>query len=120
MLSLILVAADGAVGAACRYGAGLFFTVFFGGVFPLGTLFVNVAGCFIIGAMFSALASHVHGALGMFLIQGFCGALTTFSTFSLESFRLLHEGRLLRALLNIALNIILGLCAVLLGMFLFA
>lgn len=54
MLSLILVAAGGAVGAACRYGAGLFFTVFFGGVFPLGTLFVNVAGCYYRGDVFSS------------------------------------------------------------------
>ena len=51
MTSLLLVAAGGALGALCRYGAGLLSTVLFGRGFPVGTLMVNVAGCFIIGVV---------------------------------------------------------------------
>ncbi len=120
MTSLLLVAAGGALGALCRYGAGLLSTVLFGRGFPVGTLMVNVAGCFIIGAVYAAMAEQVHGMLATFLIQGFCGALTTFSTFSLDCFRLLHEGRTGSAAANAALNMVLGLGAAALGLSLFA
>lgn len=120
MGSLLLVAAGGALGAACRYGAGILSAALFGRRFPVGTLLVNVAGCFIIGAVFSAVAEQAHGPLGVFLIQGFCGALTTFSTFSLDSFQLLRAGRAGSAAANVVLNMALGLGAAVLGLSLFA
>ena len=61
MTSLLLVAAGGALGALCRYGAGLLSTVLFGRGFPVGTLMVNVAGCFIIGAVYAAMAEYEAG-----------------------------------------------------------
>ncbi|HJD96803.1 fluoride efflux transporter CrcB [Mailhella massiliensis] len=119
MSSLILVATGGALGAACRYGAGLLSVALFGRGVPVGTLLVNVTGCFIIGAVYAAMAEQVHGVLATFLIQGFCGALTTFSTFSMDCFQLLRAGRVWGAAANAALNMVLGLGAAVLGLALF-
>ena len=120
MNSLFLVAAGGALGALCRYGAGLLSAALFGRGFPVGTLFVNVAGCFIIGAVYAAVAAKAQELLAVFLIQGFCGALTTFSTFSMDCFQLLRAGRVWSAAANAALNMVLGLGAAALGLALFA
>ncbi len=116
MNSVMLVAAGGALGALCRYLTGMFASALFGPFFPVGTLIVNVLGCFVIGSVF---ASEPSGPTGDFILQGFCGALTTFSTFSLDSFRLFQQGYVGRGAANVLLNLILGLAAAALGLFLF-
>ena len=63
----------------------------------------------------AAMAEQAHGMLATFLIQGFCGALTTFSTFSLDTFRLFHAGQTGKAAANAALNMVLCLGAAALG-----
>ena len=85
MDAVLFVAAGGALGALCRYFTGMAAAAVFGPFFPVGTLIVNIVGCFVIGSVY---ASQPSGLLGEFILQGFCGALTTFSTFSLDSFRL--------------------------------
>ena len=114
MNSLFFIAAGGALGALCRYGAGLLAVRLFGPSFPVGTLAVNVAGCFIIGLAYGMTASSA-GVLTAFVMQGFCGALTTFSTFSLDTFRLFHAGQTGKAAANAALNMVLCLGAAALG-----
>ena len=116
MNSLLLVAAGGALGALCRYLTGMFASFVFGSFFPVGTLIVNVLGCFVIGSVY---ASEPSGLLGDFVLQGFCGALTTFSTFSLNSFRLFQQGYVGKGVANVLLNLVLGLAAATLGLFLF-
>lgn len=120
MDSLFFIAAGGALGALCRYGAGLLAVRLFGSSFPVGTLAVNVAGSFLIGAVFAAASAGPAGPLTAFVMQGFCGALTTFSTFSLDTFRLFAEGRTGRAVANVTLNMVLSLGAAALGLFLFS
>ncbi|WP_075180655.1 fluoride efflux transporter CrcB [Pantoea sp. 1.19] len=75
---------------------------------PLGTLSANLAGAFIIGlgiALFSRF-SHWDPTWKLLLTTGFCGGLTTFSTFSLEVVMLLQDGRVAWALLNVGLNLL--------------
>ena len=108
MLAVLFIAAGGALGALCRYLAGMFAAAVFGPSFPVGTLLVNVVGCFVIGGVY---ASQPSGLLSEFILQGFCGALTTFSTFSLDSFRLFQQGYVGKGVANVLLNMVFGLGA---------
>ncbi|MDU6410232.1 MAG: fluoride efflux transporter CrcB [Yersiniaceae bacterium] len=76
-------------------------------VLPLGTLTVNLVGAFIIGLGIAAFArlTHIDPVSKMLITTGFCGGLTTFSTFSLEVVYQLQEGRLAAAGLNLLLNL---------------
>lgn len=77
-------------------------------IIPLGTLAANLIGAFIIGmglAWFNRMA-HIDPVWKLLITTGFCGGLTTFSTFSAEVVFLLQEGRVSWALLNIALNLL--------------
>ena len=121
MESLLFIALGGALGALGRFWTGLAASCLFGSRFPVGTLIVNVAGSFLIGLTASAIAA---GRLAPspwddLVMQGFCGALTTFSTFSMDSFRLFREGRMGSAWANLVLSMILCLSAAALGLSLF-
>jgi CrcB protein len=87
--------------------------------FPLATLFVNVTGSFIIG-FYSALTGpdgrwFASAQQRQFVMTGFCGGYTTFSSFSLETVRLLQAGQARTALLNVAVSVVTWLLAVWLG-----
>lgn len=86
-------------------------------IFPWGTLFVNVVGCFIIGLIYGLIAKGVDlsGETRTFLTVGFCGGLTTFSTFSHENLLLFNDGRILTVILYAGLSLVLGLLAAWLG-----
>ena len=121
MESLLFIALGGALGALGRFWTGLAASCLFGSRFPAGTLIVNVAGSFLIGLTASAIAA---GRLAPspwddLVMQGFCGALTTFSTFSMDSFRLFREGRMGSAWANLVLSMVLCLSAAALGFSLF-
>ncbi len=105
MLSLLLVMAGGAAGAVCRYLLDRAVAARWGRQFPWGTLAVNVFGCFLLGLVSARLA----GDLALLLGTGFCGALSTYSTFASESTGLLQEGRPTAALTNAGLSLVLGL-----------
>ncbi len=121
MDSILFIAVGGALGAFCRYVTGLLSALLFGKSFPVGTLVVNVAGSFLIGATAAALAANrlSSGPWNDLIMQGFCGALTTFSTFSMDSFRLFYQGRVWSASVNVVLSMILCLGAAALGLSLF-
>lgn len=110
---ILLIAGCGALGAVCRYGVGLWLN---SERFPLGTLLVNVVGCFLIGLIIQ-IADHgsISPMLKIALVVGFLGALTTFSAFGHETFKHIEAGYHLHALANISLNMILGLAAVWFG-----
>ena len=111
------VAAGSVLGGVARYLLSLLIEQIPG--FPWATLFVNVTGSFIIG--FYSTLSGPDGRLfasarqRQFVTTGFCGGYTTFSTFSLETFRLLESGMAQTALLYIAVSIVTWLAAVWLG-----
>jgi fluoride exporter len=111
------VAAGAVLGGLARWLVSLLVLPIFG--FPLATLFVNVTGSFIIGfygtlsgpdGRWLASAEQRH-----FVMAGFCGGYTTFSSFSLDTVRLLHAGLTRTALLNIAVSVVTWLLAVWLG-----
>ena len=111
------IAAGSVLGGVARYLLSLLIESIPG--FPWATLVVNVTGSFIIG--FYSTLSGPDGRLfasarqRQFVTTGFCGGYTTFSTFSLETFRLLEGGMAQTALLNIAVSIVTWLVAVWLG-----
>lgn len=112
-----LVALGGAVGSCMRYGVSLLSAGRLGTGFPYGTLLANVIGCFIIGAFMAAATERVitNPNLRFLVVVGFCGGLTTFSSFSYETIKLLEEAGLQYALLNILTNMVLGFLATWLG-----
>jgi CrcB protein len=116
-ITITSIALFGAVGCVCRYllsGAVYQLT---GRNFPAGTLAVNAAGAFLIGLImeFSLRSALVPGTMRLGLTVGFLGGLTTFSTFSYETFRLLEEGQMAVALINTLASVVLCLALTWLG-----
>lgn len=115
-MTLLLVLAGGAVGAVCRFLTDRAITGRTGPGFPLGTLTVNLVGTLLLGLLVGA-GGTLPGWVGTLVGTGFCGALTTYSTFGYETVRLFESpgaGRA-RALLNVALTVSAGLAAAQLG-----
>jgi fluoride exporter len=115
-----VVAIGGFFGAIARFTLSIQVQNRFKSFFPYGTLFVNVLGCFLMGLMFGLISKTDFVGLNMqnMIDTGFIGAFTTFSTFSYETFSLIRENEIFLALLNIGIQVILGLLAVWLGCFL--
>ena len=111
------VIAGSVIGGVGRYAASVFIPPVSG--FPLATLFVNIVGSFIIG--FYGTLSGPDGRLfasarqRQFVMTGICGGFTTFSSFSLETVRLLQAGMTHTALLNISISVVTWLLSVWLG-----
>jgi CrcB protein len=112
-VTVVLVLLGGAAGAPLRYLADLWVQRRADSVLPWGTLAVNVAGSLLLGVVAGAV--HMAGAPSWLLAllgTGFCGSLTTFSTFGYETFRLVDDGSWVEALANVTLSVVLGLVAV--------
>jgi len=119
-LSIILsVAFGGMIGALGRFFISAYVNKWLGSSFAYGTLTVNILGSFIIGFLFLYFEQVISPNLKAMLMTGMLGALTTFSTFSLETILMAQEGLYSKALLNILLNASLSLSATVLGMMLF-
>ncbi len=110
---LALIAIGGALGALLRFAMSSGAATLFGRDFPYGTLLVNVVGSFFIGLLYVLLSERLVAGAGLraLLVVGLLGALTTFSTFSLETLQLLENGAAGRAALNVGANVILCLVA---------
>ncbi len=109
MRAFVLVAMGGAAGAVARHAAGLLAARYFGGSFPVGTLVVNVAGSFLLGVLLGLSERHaLGGSARLALGTGLCGALTTFSTFGVETIRLVERGHWEMAAASVGGNLILG------------
>ncbi len=118
---LFAIAAGGSVGALCRHLVNLACSRWFGSHLAVGTLAVNVVGCFLVGLLIAMRSTDsprwddlTHSAL----IVGFLGAFTTFSTFGFETTRFFESAQHGLALLNIGGNMLLGLSAVFGGLYL--
>ncbi len=110
-----LVALGGALGAVSRF-AVVRLAAGVGGPFPLGTLVVNVIGCLLAGMLVHWLTMRAaDSALRPLLQVGFFGAFTTFSAFSVDSWQLWQSGHYLALSMNVVLNVVLSLCAVIVG-----
>lgn len=114
---MLLAGFGGFFGTCCRYLTNRLYLTYFNTSLPAATFTANILGCFIVGLITGLLnkAGIVSPKLSAFLIVGFCGGFTTFSTFSYETFTLGMNGEFLISLLYIAASIIIGLIAVWLG-----
>ncbi|MDW6023742.1 fluoride efflux transporter CrcB [Mesorhizobium sp. BAC0120] len=118
-LTYAAVGLGSVIGSVLRALASLASVALFGAGFPLGTLFVNVTGSFLIG--FYATLTGPEGRLfassrgRQFMMTGVCGGYTTFSMFSLETLRLAQRGQLNAAGLNVGISVVAWLTAVWLG-----
>ena len=117
MIKLFIIGLGGFFGALARYGVSLWIGQNWGRNFPLGTLVVNVTGCFLIGLLMPLLTVKfmVSPHLRLFLTIGFLGAYTTFSTFAYETGALITDGEWLFAVLNVFLSVLAGFAALKLG-----
>ncbi len=95
-----MVFIGGGIGSALRYGAGRASIAIIGPNYPAGTLFVNVVGCFLMGALVALLAYRDVGidqSVKLFLTTGMLGGFTTFSAFALDAVALWERGDTLTA-----------------------
>jgi len=117
MKALIAVALGGATGALVRYSVYLLVNKWIESPAPLATWTVNLVGCLIIGFLAPFMsASSIPVPWRLFILVGFLGSFTTFSTFSLESVVLWEEGREGLVLLNAVGSVVMGIVLVWLGM----
>jgi CrcB protein len=115
--NILLIGFGGFIGSVARYFVSKLNLYWDFLSIPVGTLIVNVAGCFLIGFLtgISEKSNILSTELRMFLMVGICGGFTTFSTFANENLMLLHTGQLFSILLYTSLSVVLGFLAVYLG-----
>jgi len=112
----VLVAAGAMVGAPIRYLTDRAIQRRHDTVFPWGTFAVNVTGCLILGVLAGAVTHDAASASVQALLGvGFCGALTTYSTFAYETTQLAETGARLFAAANLAASVVCGMGAIVLG-----
>ena len=106
-LTIIAVASGGAIGATLRLLINSAVNKHFVHALPMGTLLVNLIGSLMIGMLFAYfhLNTSLSPHLKTFMVTGILGALTTYSTFAIESFFLLEAGDYTHAFINMALNV---------------
>jgi fluoride exporter len=116
-MKYLLILAGGGAGSLARYVAGTAIMTRFGSRFPLGTLFVNVTGSFLIGLLMTLLTERLPASTNWrpLLVIGFLGGYTTFSSFEWETYSAIREGGFWLGLTNVVASVTLGYAAVWLG-----
>ena len=118
LMTVLVVALGGALGTVARYLAALAAAPISGGL-PWGTVLINIAGSFLIGLVGTLTLAHgrypVPETARLFVMVGFCGGFTTFSSFSLQTLDLMRSGHPTRAAINVAVSLVLCVGAVALG-----
>ena len=115
MSKLFIIGAGGFVGAVARYAVSGYFESWSKSVvFPFGTMAVNLLGCLMIGFVVALVDSAytLSTELRTFILIGFLGAFTTFSTFGSETLNLMRDGEFFLALTNVTVNLVVGLALV--------
>jgi CrcB protein len=117
-VTLVLVGVGGFLGAVSRYLVDGWVSNLTGATFPFGTLLINLSGSFVLGVLFALSIERaiVPAAIRAPVLIGFIGAYTTFSTLTLETWRLVEDGSLAIAFGNLAGSMLLGLVAVVAGL----
>lgn len=117
MLNLLAVFVGGGLGACLRYLTGVLISGNLKINLPVATFWVNIIGCFLIGFLYVIFVEKLQASkqLKLLLTVGFCGGLTTFSTFSAEVFDMIQNGQLLNASAYTVLSVIIGCIAVFFG-----
>ena len=116
------IAFGGACGACLRFYISQLMFDWLGKGFPFATLAVNISGSLLMGTLYGLIEQGIieAGIYRTLIGIGFLGAFTTFSTFSLDTLLLMQQGEIVKALLNVLLNVILCLMAASVGLSLVA
>jgi CrcB protein len=119
LFTYVLVAIGGALGSIARYGCSRAVALSYGETFPWGTLVVNIVGSFIIGFVGAISGPDsrliVSPNVRNFIMVGFCGGYTTFSSFSLQTLQLIQNGDAAEAFGNVLLSVAACMAAVTIG-----
>ena len=115
--NFLIVGLGGGAGSMLRYAVQKFFQVQSATAFPTGTLLVNIAGCFLIGILWSMVSRSLtwNEEMKLLLMTGFCGGFTTFSAFTLEGIGLLKENKTALFVIYLIASVVGGLLATLIG-----
>ena len=115
--NFLIVGLGGAVGSMLRYAVQKFFQAQTAAAFPTGTLLVNIAGCFLIGILWSLVSRSLtwNDEMKLLLMTGFCGGFTTFSAFTLEGIGLLKENKTVLFFIYLTASVVGGLVATFIG-----
>ena len=115
LMEMLLVAGGGALGAMSRFAIHVTAEKFSKVEFPVGTFAANMIGCLLIGVLLGSGRGESSQAWRLAFGIGFLGSLTTFSTFSAETVSCVNDGATGVAIANIAANVLVGLIAVVVG-----
>ncbi len=114
MKNYLFVAVGSMIGGIARYFLSNFVYKFLNPIFPYGTLLVNITGSFLIGLIIFYLDAEklISAEMRIFLTIGICGGLTTFSTFTYETFQMIRNSEFVLAFINIGSNLFLTFIAI--------
>lgn len=115
--NFLIVGLGGASGSMLRYAVQKIFQVQTAATFPTGTLLVNIAGCLLIGILWSLVSRSFtwNDEMKLLLMTGFCGGFTTFSAFTLEGIGLLKENKTALFFIYLTASVVGGLLATFIG-----
>ena len=109
----VFVALGAALGGLARYVIGTSITQYFGLRFPLGTMVINVTGCFVIGILMTLIGAKAMNARWQpLLVVGILGGYTTFSSFGWEAYKAIRDGNPMMGFAYVLLSVTLGYLAV--------